>query len=558
MAERVRNKKGLSSVITKVLLDIVIFFVAIIALFLLFYVFSAQLHKGDSKYKPFISFYTIVSPSMNPVIKVYDVVINKRVRNPNDIEVGDIITYISTNSTSEGMTITHRVVSINKIDNGNYEYQTQGDNNSEPDGVLVTFDNVIGKEIAIVPKLGKIQFLLANKKGWFVLLLIPILIFVIKDIYDLIGLFGLRRKVDDVLGYIEEPVYVKKHEKEEQAKEILKRELSIRKVKEDALIRKPDEGEGFLEPYTEETIVVGKIDSIGKEDAVEPMKIVKTDKIEGIKVVANTDNDEFNKKVEDLDVVKSPIEVLDTDDLSKTIKIYDDKIAKLNEVLVDLEQMKANKAKIIRDEKDKVNKELAIEKEKLSKEIAIEKEKARKEIDEEKKEAYKEIEEIKNTTKKTIKSNPKKIVDKYLIGKKIKVVNTEQVKRNNKKVDNKERIVLGNSKVTLNNRRVIERPISTDLPKMNKVEDKADIVVNKPIVENRDLNLRDNKVVKEKKKISSQDVVLKDINTLSKKVDKDLLFNPKMVKKVETKDKDDSGGKKKKKKKGLIFFEKIK
>ena len=255
MGEKVRNKSGLLGKILKILFNVVIFLVCIIALLLIVYVFLAQIHKNDESYKPSLSFYTIVSPSMNPVIKVYDVVVNVKVNNPGDIEVGDIITYISTNSTSEGMTITHRVVAITKSDNGNYEYQTQGDNNSEPDGVLVTFDNVIGKEIMIIPKLGKVQFLLANKKGWFLLLLIPILLFVFKDIYDLIDLFGLRRKVDDVSGYIEEPVYVKKNNLEYQQKEILKRELSIHEVKEDALVRKTTEGEGFLMPYSEKVTV---------------------------------------------------------------------------------------------------------------------------------------------------------------------------------------------------------------------------------------------------------------------------------------------------------------
>ena len=52
---------------------------------------TSQVHSNDKKYKPALSFYTIVSPSMNPVIKVYDVVVNVRVNNPKDINVGDII-----------------------------------------------------------------------------------------------------------------------------------------------------------------------------------------------------------------------------------------------------------------------------------------------------------------------------------------------------------------------------------------------------------------------------------------------------------------------------------
>ena len=79
------------------------------------------------------------------------------------------------------MTITHRVISADQLPDGTYEYKTQGDNNSEPDSVYVTFDNVIGKEVLVIPKLGKIQFFLANQRGWLILLIIPIIIYLCYD-----------------------------------------------------------------------------------------------------------------------------------------------------------------------------------------------------------------------------------------------------------------------------------------------------------------------------------------------------------------------------------------
>jgi len=60
--------------------------VCLIVFFLLYYIFSSQLHANDEDYKPFISVYTIVSPSMTPVINVYDVVVNVRVDNPQNID----------------------------------------------------------------------------------------------------------------------------------------------------------------------------------------------------------------------------------------------------------------------------------------------------------------------------------------------------------------------------------------------------------------------------------------------------------------------------------------
>ena len=551
MAEKVRNKSTLLGKLLKILFNIVIFLVCVIAFVLIAYVFLAQIHKDDNNYKPSISFYTIVSPSMNPVIKVYDVVVNIKPSGPEDIEIGDIITYVSTNSTSEGMTITHRVVAITKAENGNYEYQTQGDNNSEPDGVLVTYDNVIGKEIMIIPKLGKIQFLLANKKSWLLLLLIPVMLFIFKDIYDLIELFGLRRKVDDVTGYIEEPTRVRKNELEIKQKEILKRELSIHAVREDALVRKPTESEGFLEPYSESIIEVGKsIDSDKKEERPATMKIVKPVKIEGEEIRPNTDDEEFNKKVQELKPVVSSIEVLDTDELTTKIKDYDDKVSKLNEMLNDLEKMKINKEKEISVEKERVNREIIIEKEKAKKEIEAERAKVKEELQTAKEQAG----------NKDIKSNTKKIVDSYLIGRKIKVVGSEETKnRRKKRVSNDKKILLGKKKTNINSRLVIEKPKAEDLPKIkNDVVQKKVVeekVKSTPIINNRELNLKNNQTSKKKKSLSTEDVILRELNTINKKDDKDLIFNPKMIKKVDV-NKKKQEEKKPEKKRGLIYIAK--
>ena len=223
MIKNAKLKKVLLSIL-KLLYYIAITFVCIIAAILVYYIISVQTHAKDENYKPGISIYTIVSPSMTPNIKVYDVVVNVKVSNPKDVNVGDIITFKSQAATSEGMTITHRVIARNQLPDGTYEYMTQGDNNPEPDSSYVMFDNVIGKEIITIRGLGKIQFLIANKKSWLFLLLIPIVIYLIKEIYKLIDLVGLKKKVTKVTEEtIEEPKI--DHDKQELLKQQLKKEL---------------------------------------------------------------------------------------------------------------------------------------------------------------------------------------------------------------------------------------------------------------------------------------------------------------------------------------------
>ena len=253
------HKKSLFSHIIKLLYFLVISLVCVIVIFLLYYIITSQIHANDENYKPNISIYTIVSPSMTPVINVYDVVLNVKVDNPSDIHIGDIITYKSAAANSEGMTITHRVVDINKTPNGLYEFTTQGDNNSEPDVAEVTFDKIIGKEILIIPYLGRIQFLIANQKGWLFLLLIPVSIYLVVEIIKLVDLFNLRKKVNKVVGTTEDNFIIKKREeklREEARKERLKEELANIETKKDSKLKSVYEPEGFLEKYTETVVSV--------------------------------------------------------------------------------------------------------------------------------------------------------------------------------------------------------------------------------------------------------------------------------------------------------------
>ena len=121
--------KFISGIISWVILVILV----VIAMFLLYYFVAAKIYaqKGE-EYKPAFALYTILSPSMVPNIKVYDVIVDVNVKNPQDIQVGDVITFRSTSSMTKDMIITHRVVQV-KEENGEYSYVTKGDANLSPD-----------------------------------------------------------------------------------------------------------------------------------------------------------------------------------------------------------------------------------------------------------------------------------------------------------------------------------------------------------------------------------------------------------------------------------------
>ena len=278
------KSKGILYTIGRLLYYVVIAFICLIALFLLYYIVSSQMNANNEDYRPKLSIYTIVSPSMTPTIKVYDVVINVREDKPENIKVGDIITYVSKASTSEGMTITHRVVEVIRLPDGNYEYKTQGDNNSEPDSLYVEYDQVIGKEKLIIPYLGRIQFLIANQKGWLFLLLIPVSIYTFIEIYKLIGLFSIKNRVKEV---------VNNHERED-------------------LDRQQEELENARKEKIKEELKV-------KNSNLNPVPLPTT-------------REEIAKYKE------NSVEVLDTDPLTTRIKEYDDRIEQLDRVLNRMEK----------------------------------------------------------------------------------------------------------------------------------------------------------------------------------------------------------------------------
>ena len=89
----------------------------------------------------------VASNSMSPTINVGDLVISTK---SNDINIGDIIEYWDFETKS---VIAHRVVDIINSD-GRQMYITKGDANREPDLSPIVPEQVIGKVIFVIPKIG--------------------------------------------------------------------------------------------------------------------------------------------------------------------------------------------------------------------------------------------------------------------------------------------------------------------------------------------------------------------------------------------------------------------
>ena len=128
---------------------------------------------------------------MYPTIEAGDIVLDYK--NDNDIyKVGDIITFVSDRSNGQ-ITITHRVTKLT-IENGKYYYTTKGDNNSTDDTRPVSSDNVIGKVVLTIPKVGYIQQFILSKFGWIAVIVIPCVGIIIYDLLKIVKVAYKKRK----------------------------------------------------------------------------------------------------------------------------------------------------------------------------------------------------------------------------------------------------------------------------------------------------------------------------------------------------------------------------
>lgn len=172
--------------IAKIFLYSILMILVLVALMFALYFIDLQnnIKKGITK-QPLFGAYIIISPSMVPTINVEDAVVVQR-KEKEGLKVGDIITFTSSDPRYSGLTITHRIVGIEKSKNQKVYYRTKGDNNNTEDSALVSYDNIYGKVILRIPKIGYIQYALTSSYGIVFLVVIPCLGIVI---YDFIKLF---------------------------------------------------------------------------------------------------------------------------------------------------------------------------------------------------------------------------------------------------------------------------------------------------------------------------------------------------------------------------------
>ncbi len=221
------NLKQSLEYVGKLLSTAVIVVLLLVGAFLIYYVVSAKVLSRKAGAVPKLSLYTIVSGSMEPAIKVYDIILTVRVDNYDELEVGDVITFNSYNSLISDMTITHRIVDIRTNEDNRREFITKGDWNPTADTAPVQETDIIGKTVLKIPQIGRIQFFLATKIGWLFVVLIPALGIIIYDILKLFKVLGITDKTESIEGDITSSVVKEENKKILEVLEKIKQKKTL-------------------------------------------------------------------------------------------------------------------------------------------------------------------------------------------------------------------------------------------------------------------------------------------------------------------------------------------
>lgn len=113
-----------------------------------------------------IKSYAVISGSMQPELKVGDIIIVKQIKE-DELKVGDILSF-----RKNDLIITHRVIRIE-----NEKITTKGDYNNAEDSDKVSYGDIEGKVVYVIPFFGKIVFALRNKIVIIVIILLLYLIY---------------------------------------------------------------------------------------------------------------------------------------------------------------------------------------------------------------------------------------------------------------------------------------------------------------------------------------------------------------------------------------------
>ena len=176
-------------------------------------------------------FYIVKTDSMSPSDKnkdmdvhfnAGDIILAKKVDDIYALESGDIISFISTNADSYGETITHMIRRREYSNEGKFiGYVTFGTNTDTNDEAIVEPEYILGEYSGKIPQIGKFFAFVKTTPGYIVCILVPFLILIAYNGYNVIRLFRqYKREQTEDMRREREEIEAQRRQNEDMLREL--------------------------------------------------------------------------------------------------------------------------------------------------------------------------------------------------------------------------------------------------------------------------------------------------------------------------------------------------
>ena len=170
------KNKNIIKIILGIIKSIATFFIVCV-----FSIIFLQRVSNNSINLAGFSIYTVVTESMYPKYKVYDMILVKSV-DIKSIKVHDDVVYKGEKSDFQGKIVTHRVEDITE-DNGVLTFTTKGINNDIEDP-LVNENQIMGKVVHKLLLLSLISKVINNTYGFYFLIFVPLFVVIFLEVME--------------------------------------------------------------------------------------------------------------------------------------------------------------------------------------------------------------------------------------------------------------------------------------------------------------------------------------------------------------------------------------
>lgn len=208
-----------------IVINVILWLFVVFAALTTVVVFTGTSNNGVGNLFGYMPF-SIQTQSMEPTIKAGDVVIGKEV-DFNTLKEGDIITYWTTVDEQKILN-THRITKVVSNGKGSVpSFKTKGDNNQIEDEYTVAAADIVAKYNSKISGLGKAVDFLETQKGFFICIVLPLILFFLYQLYHFIKVIvtvkqenaGLSKEDEEELKKKAVEEYLAKQKEEQEASE---------------------------------------------------------------------------------------------------------------------------------------------------------------------------------------------------------------------------------------------------------------------------------------------------------------------------------------------------